>query len=182
MAALFGLFFIFGTRSKFFYFLAAFALEKLSNSYLKLAIAHPRPYMINSNIIPVSCSKAFGTPSGHSSSSMMFAIIVFMDIFHSKSLPYARTRSNYGWMSYIVTLILVAYWAMSIPFTRFILGAHSLDQILFGTSLGIWQGIIMHFVVRDNLIEHIEELFEKMNLKTRLNMQKINARKRSLRG
>jgi len=39
-----GLFFC--PRSKFFYFLAVFLIEKAGNSYLKLAYASPRPYMI----------------------------------------------------------------------------------------------------------------------------------------
>ena len=45
---------------------------------------------------------------------------------------------------------------ITIPFGRYVLGAHSLDQIIYGTTLGIWSGLTMHFLVRDNLISHIE--------------------------
>jgi hypothetical protein len=44
VACVFTLFFC--PRSKFFYFLAVFLIEKAGNSYLKLAYASPRPYMI----------------------------------------------------------------------------------------------------------------------------------------
>jgi hypothetical protein len=75
-----GLFFC--PRSKFFYFLAVFLIEKAGNSYLKLAYASPRPYMIESKIEPVGCSKAFGNPSGHSSSAILIFIVGFLDFFH----------------------------------------------------------------------------------------------------
>ena len=44
IASAFTLFFC--PRSKFFYYLAVFTIEKAGNSYLKLAYAAPRPYMI----------------------------------------------------------------------------------------------------------------------------------------
>lgn len=37
------------------------------------------------------------------------------------------------------------------------LGAHSLDQLVFGASLGIWCALTSHFLVRDHLINHIQE-------------------------
>lgn len=40
------IFFIFGTRSKSFYFLAVFGLDKVQLNFYKLAYAQPRPYMI----------------------------------------------------------------------------------------------------------------------------------------
>ncbi|MFN9906341.1 MAG: DUF6570 domain-containing protein, partial [bacterium] len=34
------------------------------------------------DIQPITCSKGFGNPSGHSSSASLFAIVVFLDYFH----------------------------------------------------------------------------------------------------
>ena len=48
----------------------------------------------------------------------------------------------------------------TISFGRYVLGAHSLDQIIYGVSLGIWSGFTMHFLVRDNFISHIEYIID----------------------
>ena len=39
-------------------------------------------YWINT----ISCSKQFGMPSGHSSSALLFSIILFLDVFHGEPL------------------------------------------------------------------------------------------------
>ena len=44
---------------------------------------------------------------------------------------------------------------MSIPYSRYLLGAHSLDQIVFGSSIGVWEAFTLHWLVRDNLMRHI---------------------------
>lgn len=77
--------FLFGTRSKSMYYLAMVAVDKLVLNFLKLAMAEPRPYMIDSQIYPYTCSKGFGMPSGHSSASVLIGIVIFLDIFHGKS-------------------------------------------------------------------------------------------------
>ena len=57
--------FIWFPRSKCFYYLAIFSLDKLYISFFKLAYADPRPYMIDGSISPISCPMAFGNPSNH---------------------------------------------------------------------------------------------------------------------
>jgi len=157
--------FFFASRAKFFYYLTMLLIDKMNISYIKLAISAPRPYMIESSILPISCSKAFGSPSGHSSAAALVGILVFLDLFHGKSSPYSRPR-YYGYPSYFLCLFLVLYWAISIPFTRFLLGAHSLDQIIFGSTLGLFEALFLHFVVRDHLINHIEQVLSSHNLKS----------------
>lgn len=56
------------------------------------------------------------------------------------------------------------FWSFSIPFTRYVLGVHSLDQILFGVTLGIWGGLTCHFIIRDHLINYIEESFRHQGI------------------
>ena len=60
---------LFAPREKYFYYLTAYTLDKLYVGYFKLAYAEPRPYMASGDIHPISCSKAFGNPSGHSSAA-----------------------------------------------------------------------------------------------------------------
>ena len=121
--------FIVSSRPKFFYFLAVFGIDKFNVSYFKLAFAAPRPYMINSDIVPITCSTAFGNPSGHASASFLISFVVFLDIFHGKS---SNPRLYPKW-KYCLGIAIAIYWAATIPYTRFLMGAHSLDQIVFGT-------------------------------------------------
>lgn len=54
-----------------------------------------------------------------------------------------------------MSVSILAFWALTIPLTRIILGVHSLDQTIYGTVLGIYYGLVSHFLVRDKLIAHI---------------------------
>lgn len=105
--------------------------EKTMNCLFKLMYSDPRPYLLNENITPLVCSKEFGNPSGHSSASAMISIVLILDIFHgsplksdSKGQPIIQYK-NY--IIYIISLIIAIYWAVSIPFSRYLLGVHSLD-------------------------------------------------------
>jgi len=160
--------FIWSSRSKFFYYLFIFGIDKIFLGYFKLVYANPRPYMIDTEIIPVKCSDGFGLPSGHASSSSVFAIAIFLDYFHGSDInsdinkDFSKTKFH-GYFRYIMSLLLALFWAASIPFTRFILGVHSLDQILYGSTMGIWAAFTMHFLVRDNLIKYVENIIKPKN-------------------
>lgn len=113
--------------------------------------------MIDSGIIPYTCSTSFGMPSGHSSASQVISIVIFLDIFHGKTSPYYK--QIYGpWYVYVFCLILALFWSFTIPFSRFLLGSHSLDQVIYGFTNGVCEGLILHFLIRDHLISHIENV------------------------
>ena len=123
---LIGVTFIWGRRSKMMYYLVLFTLDKGYVNYFKIAYNEPRPYMINSNIDPISCSRAFGNPSGHSSSALIVPIVVFLDIFHGKTMPGHEPKfmSN---PTYVICLFFAFFWSLTMPFTRYALGVHSID-------------------------------------------------------
>ena len=92
---------IFCTREKFFYFLALYTIDKGLLGLLKLSFHMPRPYMVNSDIHPIHCSKEFGNPSGHCTAAFSFTIVVFLDVMHGM---YHKKKENdapdckfYGW-------------------------------------------------------------------------------------
>lgn len=72
----------FGLRPRFFYYLCILSMIVMMISYMKIAYHEPRPYMIEPGITPLSCSRAFGQPSGHSMSAALIAITMVLDIFH----------------------------------------------------------------------------------------------------
>ena len=164
MCALCVVTFLFGRRAKFFYFLLAFTFDKGITNCLKMFYHDPRPYMQDASVPAYHCSREFGNPSGHSFSSSMVAIVLVLDVFHSRHvLDIAKdsgsekdTKSNNAHpLIYILSVSFAFLWATLIPFSRFLLGVHSLDQIVFGMSLGIWMGFTLHFLLRDHVILHI---------------------------
>lgn len=65
------------------------------------------------------------------------------------------------YFSYVIGLLLVVIWALAVPFSRVLLGAHSIDQITYGSLLGIWNAFTCHLVLRDHLIVHLYQLTKK---------------------
>lgn len=51
-----------------------------------------------------------------------------------------------------MTLILLL---TSVAWSRFFLGAHTLNQLLFGILLGMWLTISLHFCLRNWIIEQV---------------------------
>lgn len=123
--------FIFSSREKYFYYMMVYTLDKLMIGYLKLAFHAPRPYMEQGKIHPISCSKEFGKPSGHSSAAWAISIVVFLDLMHGKhhlkKEDGAPVSHFYGWCAWISLLFACVCWALLIPLSRYILGAHSAD-------------------------------------------------------
>lgn len=149
--------FIFGRRSTFIYYIWFIGLDKIFVAYFKLAMANPRPYMIDASIQPLKCSTSFGCPSGHATAASFSSVVVFLDVFHGETHGLVKQR-YFNWPTYIVALLAAIFWMVSIPYSRLVLGVHSPNQVLFGSSLGIWSALFLHFVVRDRLIIHIEKV------------------------
>ena len=118
--------FIFGRRSRFMYYLAIYGIDKFFVDYPKLVLADPRPYMIEQDIKPLHCSDSFGKPSGHSTAAAI-SFAIFLDTFHGKD-----TKVSVRPVFYYLALVFTIFWYISIPYSRFLMGVHSLDQILFG--------------------------------------------------
>lgn len=123
--------------------------------------------MVENSIEPIDCSTSFGSPSGHASSSSMIATTLFLHVFHGYTHienraeargPTRESRNYYGYCTYFVSLLVAMFWFFGIPFSRYLMGVHSLDQLLFGNSLGVVGGFTMHFLVRDHLIRNFDKL------------------------
>ena len=94
VVALCGITFLVGRRSKFFYYLLAFTFDKGITNCFKMFYHMPRPYMSDSNVKAIVCSKEFGNPSGHSVSSSMITILLILDMFHSRNFKEISNNKN----------------------------------------------------------------------------------------
>ena len=148
------------SRSRLFYYIMMYSFKEAVMAYLKLAYADPRPYMIDEDIVPIRCSTGFGNPSGHSLAATLSSITIFLDVMHGythKGRPSSISRYS---LVYYLLLVIALFWAGSIPYTRFLMGVHSLDQIVYGATLGVWAAFTLHFIVRDNIIKYIDDLID----------------------
>ena len=87
--------------------------------------------MLDLKVHSYACAKGFGSPSGHSSSAWSFPIILFLDIFHGMPIKEKKTKLvNFifaSWFSYFVAFSFAVFWSLIIPYSRYVLGAHSLN-------------------------------------------------------
>ena len=64
----------------------------------------------------------------------------------------------HGWCSYLLSLIFALYWMITIPYSRYLGGVHSLDQVVYGSTLGVALALFCHFLIRDNIIWFFERV------------------------
>jgi membrane-associated phospholipid phosphatase len=119
---------------------------EITNNCLKLAYHDPRPYWISSQILSYSCSKHYGNPSGHAMWTMGISLAVVMDI--SRSNPHSKL---FAWLSCFIALFI----GISVGASRLYLGAHSLDQVIYGWLLGIWLATTAEYTFKKSLMNHI---------------------------
>ncbi len=116
-------------------FASVIVLSSYYDNILKLSYGSPRPFWINPSI-KRSCDGGFGNPSGHSFSS--FAIYLSLwDII--TNLNYFN-RKKYLKIALLIFFIL---FSLSIAFSRIFLSVHSINQIIYGSILGI--GMYFYF-------------------------------------
>ena len=125
-----------------------------SDNLLKELYAKPRPYLLDMLIKPVDCELSFGNPSGHSLNSILF----FLTLWHIMTdSEYFKQRKLMKYIFLISTIMFV----FIIMFSRLALGAHSLNQLLFGFSVGvsIYFGIFHILEAKDIPVDTFFKLF-----------------------
>ena len=100
------------------------------------------------------------SPSARGPASVSPASVsIFLDYYHGTPISFKNKHDSFyhTWGSYITSLIICLYWLFSIPYSRYLGGAHSLDQVVYGSSLGICLALFCHFMIRDHLIIFFEK-------------------------
>lgn len=116
-------------------------LSTLLVGLLKMIYISPRPYWSNLEIVPYgSCETGWGNPSGHSLTCVAVYLTLWHIIFECHQL---REKVIEKYVSLGFTIIFI----MLIMISRVIVGAHSLNQILYGASLGFCVYFFFFFVL-----------------------------------
>jgi len=95
--------------------------------FFKLIYKNPRPYFHENWVKVFDCETGFGNPSGHS----IVAVSVYLTVSKIIRKKFYLQKRIQKYFNY-VTVIFILF----ITFSRLALGAHSLNQILFGIFIG----------------------------------------------
>ena len=110
------------------------------------------------------CSSSWGNPSGHALEAINIPLLLLLDnIFPSdwskKKYPALNTKTlNENRGAFAANLVFLLYLCPSVTFARLFLGKHTLNQLLLGNQLGIWQALFFHFCLRDLIFNHITSI------------------------
>ena len=86
---------------------------------------------------PKKIATSFGMPSGHSSTAVLFAL--FWIIYITKNY-------NFDLLN-ILNILLLIFISSSILYSRYILGCHTIQQIIIGSILGGVYSIISYYLI-----------------------------------
>ena len=130
------------TSKTMFYIFALCGSNSLT-SFLKLIYKNPRPVWTTNEIIDFSCHTSYGNPSGHSLESM--AVYLSLWEIAVNSNKFFNNKKILKYILFIFTLLLI----LSIAISRVLIGVHSINQILFGLSLGVLFFFALKFLIFD---------------------------------
>ena len=148
--------FIFFSFIKSSVFIAGFMICLQFHSMMKIWYGAIRPFWQNTNLYKGICDGGFGNPSGHSMVNTYLYLSLFVYIKEINIL-----QGKYIFQGFILIFFIV--WIFSIIFSRIILGMHSLNQVIYGTSLGLifFLFFIQVFKLHKMPISYYKKFFKK---------------------
>ena len=109
--------------------LLGISLGGLISAVLKRTIREPRPYEVDARITQWSVGGSNSFPSGHTVEATAAAIGFSMILFRTP-----------------ISIVLSVIWALTIMFSRIVLGVHNFTDILGGMAIGCIGLLIVHQV------------------------------------
>lgn len=95
--------------------------------FFKLVYKHPRPYFHEDWIKVYDCETGFGNPSGHS----ITAVSVYLSLY---KILFSKVKLSRRYRKLVRHSFVLFIFCITI--SRLALGAHSLNQIIFGSFIG----------------------------------------------
>ena len=139
----FSLIFIFFNFSliHFFIFLFGIIICVYIQSLMKIIYGNFRPFIDNKDLFKGICDGGFGNPSGHSLvCCFMYPILIHYIIYNKESVSNIFLR--------IFVHIFFSLILFTVLLSRFLLGLHSLNQIIYGSFLGFWIFVVMIYTFK----------------------------------
>ena len=124
--------FIFFPISSSFLVLQTAVYAAFLTNFFKIIYRNGRPYW-NSEILDIVCNPGYGNPSGHTMASTAY----YLTITHILTNFQFFKNSIKGKILRVIIFILLIILTALIILSRVLLGAHGINQVLFGFTLGV---------------------------------------------
>jgi undecaprenyl-diphosphatase len=134
---IFGIIFIFMPLNYSFLILQSIVYSSYLTNTLKMIYQSDRPNW-HSDYLTFSCNYGYGNPSGHSLTS----ISLYLSLSHVL-VKYFKINGAFK----KILFIFFTLFSLLIALSRFILAAHSLNQILYGFLLGLGLYYILIYII-----------------------------------
>lgn len=89
------------------------------------------------------------------------AVVLFLDMFHGTPISFNHQNKDsifFSWCTYLLAIVVALTWIFLTTISGYVGGTQSIDQVIFGSSLGFLLGLFSHFFMRDNLISYFERI------------------------
>lgn len=162
-AALIILVYALGPRRLLLKFMATLFTAQVGSSFLKLLYHNPRPFYSSDEVAAMTCSQGYGNPSGHCLVTFAVYGTLWVLLFSGKYEHFVSPFSQ-RWMYEAAkwfSLVILACVCVLTFFARLYLGAHSLNQTVYGTLLGLWMVYTFGLVLPKHIDEHYEEFLKE---------------------
>ena len=155
----FGIFFvifIFFPLNSSFLILQTLDFSNYLTNILKIIYRNPRPFW-KSNKLDIVCNSGYGNPSGHS----LVSLSLFLVLSHVVTNFNYFKKSKKGKILRIIIFCFLIILAFLVIISRLYLTAHSINQIIFGSFLGIGVYILEIYIISyhtytsNQFIQHI---------------------------
>lgn len=133
-------------------------LASYFTNLFKIIFSNPRPIWIKDEL-HLSCNNGFGNPSGHSFTS----VSVYLSFIHLLTGYDFFRKRTVGIVIRIFLFIFTILIILLVLLSRIALGAHAINQVIYGGSLGLGLYFLFFFVIEFHLMEKKEflEYFSK---------------------
>ena len=141
MAAPVAAVFCFFPMIKSSFFIAGLIFVLHFHSLMKIWYGNTRPFWEKESLFRQICDGGFGNPSGHSTSSVYLYLTLFIYIRETKTL-----EKKYFFQ--IILFLMFLTFIILIILSRLILGIHSINQVIYGSVLGLFTTLMVVHILK----------------------------------
>ena len=118
-------------------------------SVLKSAYGEGRPFWESGDITPADCVLDLGNPSGHCLTASFILLTLYLNQYYEVGRRQVfRTIFCTGYIVKMGLTALLLSFLIMLMFSRVYLGEHSINQVIFGTSIGVVLSVSMHYSLK----------------------------------
>ena len=137
-------------------FISGFIFCLHFHSLMKIWYGNIRPFWEKEELFKGICDGGFGNPSGHSITSVYLYLMLFVYLKETKCIKEKCFIQS-------IIFVLCIIWIILIILSRIILGIHSVNQVIYGSTLAliVFSFIIFVFKLHKMPVSYYKKLFKE---------------------